>query len=100
MQIRDLGILTAEFDDNIRFRMIFRDRYRLCDNFLNKIKAQPFSYGKSAGSGDLYTSLKARKFLIYFFKCVKQFSGNIRVVSSIFRVDHILIFSDYDLDRC
>ena len=99
MQVSDLRILTAKFDDNIRLRVILRNSNGFRNNFLYKIKAQPLRNGKSAGTGDLHTSLKAREFLIYFFKRIQEFSGNIRVVSSILGIDHFFPFSDYDLDR-
>ena len=68
MQIRDLRILSAEFDDNIGLRVIFRDRHGLRDDFLNKIQSQPLGHGKSAGTRDLNTCLQTREFFIHLFE--------------------------------
>ena len=52
LQIRDLGVLAAKLDDDIRLRVFLIDRLGLGDNLLHERHVEAVGERKTAGTGD------------------------------------------------
>ena len=99
MQICDLRILTAEFDDYVSLGMILLDSLCLCHYFLCKLESEPVGNGKSAGTRNGYRCFELGELLIKFFEKLIQQAGNIGMVPSVFAVNNLLTVEKNDLNR-